>query len=80
MIVSVVVATVIEPTCGITFVMGACMSSAACIIGMRVATYANVRTTEVARKGDIGNTIKVALRGGSVCGLSVQAFGLLGFI
>ena len=79
-IVAVVVATVIEPTCGITFVMGACMSSAACIIGMRVATYANVRTTEVARKGDIGNTIKVALRGGSVCGLSVQAFGLLGFI
>lgn len=79
-IVAVVVVTVIEPTCGITFVMGACMSSAACIIGMRVATYANVRTTEVARKGNIGDTIKVALRGGSVCGLSVHAFGLLGFI
>lgn len=79
-IVAVVVTTIIEPSCGITFIMGACMSSAACIIGMRVATYANVRTTEVARKGDIGNTIKVALRGGSVCGLSVQAFGLLGFI
>ena len=79
-IVAVVVATIIEPSCGITFVMGACMSSAACIIGMRVATYANVRTTEVARKGNIGDTIKVALRGGSVCGLSVQAFGLLGLI
>ena len=79
-IVAVVVTTIIEPSCGITFIMGACMSSAACIIGMRVATYANVRTTEVARKGDIGNTIKVALRGGSVCGLSVQAFGLLGLI
>lgn len=79
-IVAVVVATIIEPSCGITFVMGACMSSAACVIGMRVATYANVRTTEVARKGNIGDTIKVALRGGSVCGLSVQAFGLLGLI
>lgn len=71
----------IEKTSGITFILGATMSSLACIIGMRSATYANVRTTNAARDTlDIGKTTQVALRGGSISGLSVPAFGLLGLV
>jgi K(+)-stimulated pyrophosphate-energized sodium pump len=48
---------------------------------MRSATYANVRTANKARETlSIGQTVKVALCGGSISGLSVQAFGMLGLI
>ena len=71
----------VEKTSGITFLMGACMSSAVCVLGMRSATYANVRTANKARETkSIGETVKVALCGGSISGLSVQAFGMLGLI
>lgn len=71
----------IEMTSGITFLFGACMSSAVCVLGMRSATYANVRTANVARETrSIGKTVKVALCGGSISGLSVQAFGMLGMV
>lgn len=71
----------VEKTSGITFLMGACMSSAVCVLDMRSATYANVRTANKARETkSIGETVKVALCGGSISGLSVQAFGMLGLI
>ena len=71
----------VERTSGITFLLGACMSSCVCILGMRSATYANVRTANKARETlSIGETVKVALCGGSISGLSVQAFGMLGLI
>ncbi len=71
----------IEVTAGITFLLGALMSSLVCILGMRSATYANVRTANKARESlSIGETVKVALCGGSISGVSVQAFGLLGFV
>ena len=71
----------VEKTSGITFLMGACMSSAVCVLGMRSATYANVRTANKARETkSIGETVKFALCGGSISGLSVQAFGMLGLI
>ena len=71
----------VEKTSGITFLIGALMSSCACVLGMRSATYANVRTANKARESlSIGETVKVALCGGSISGLSVQAFGLLGLI
>ena len=84
-IVVVVVAAVfslfIEKTSGITFLLGACMSSAVCVLGMTSATYANVRTANKARESrSIGETVKVALCGGSISGLSVQAFGMLGLV
>ncbi|HOQ08228.1 MAG TPA: sodium-translocating pyrophosphatase [Clostridiales bacterium] len=69
----------VEKTSGITFIVGAAMSSCACILGMKSATYANVRTANKARESmSIGDTVKVALCGGSISGLSVQAFGMLG--
>ncbi len=71
----------IEKTSGITFLIGASMSSIVCILGMRSATYANVRTSNKARESlSIGETVKVALCGGSVSGLAVQAFGMLGIV
>jgi len=71
----------VEATSGITFLFGACMSSVVCMLGMRSATYANVRTANIARETlSIGETVKVALCGGSISGLSVQAFGMLGLI
>ncbi len=69
----------VEKTSGITFLFGSLMSSCACVTGMRSATWANVRTANKARESrSIGETVKVALCGGSISGLSVQALGLLG--
>ncbi len=81
LILAVVLSLFVERTSGITFLMGALMSSIVCVLGMRSATFANVRTANKARESmSIGETVKVALCGGSISGLSVQAFGLLGFI
>ncbi|MCF0151588.1 MAG: sodium-translocating pyrophosphatase [Firmicutes bacterium] len=71
----------IEVTSGITFLFGACMSSVVCILGMRSATFANVRTANKARETrSIGETVKVALCGGSISGIAVQGCGLLGLL
>ena len=57
------------------------MSSAACILGMNSATYANVRTANIARETlSIGETVRIALRGGSISGLAVQSFGIFGLV
>ena len=80
-VLAVLLSLFLEKSSGLTFILGAIMSSAACIIGMRSATYANVRTANEARKTlSIAQTVKVALRGGSISGLGVQAFGLLGLV
>ncbi|MDY4517754.1 MAG: sodium-translocating pyrophosphatase [Candidatus Spyradocola sp.] len=80
-IVALVFSLFIEATSGITFLLGAAMSSCVCVLGMRSATYANVRTANKARTSlSIGETVKVALCGGSISGLAVQAFGMLGVV
>ncbi|MDO4611751.1 MAG: sodium-translocating pyrophosphatase [Candidatus Saccharibacteria bacterium] len=80
-IVAVLFTLFIEVTSGLTFVLGAMMSSAACVFGMKAATFANVKTTNTARETkSISKTVRTALRGGSVSGLSVQAFGLFGLV
>lgn len=80
-VIALVFSLFVEATSGITFLFGACMSSVVCVLGMRSATYANVRTANKARETlSIGETVKVALCGGSISGLSVQAFGMLGLI
>ncbi len=61
-----------------TLLLGATMSSLACIVSMVTATYANIRTTNAARTLDSSRAINVAKIGGGVAGLSVQAFGFLG--
>ena len=80
-VLAIVFSLFVERTSGITFLMGSLMSSIVCVLGMRSATYANVRTANKARESmSIGETVKVALCGGSISGLSVQAFGLLGLV
>ncbi|MCQ2473385.1 MAG: sodium-translocating pyrophosphatase [Saccharofermentans sp.] len=80
-IVAIVFTLFVEKTSGITFLMGALMSSIVCVLGMQSATYANVRTSNKARESlSIGETVKVALCGGSISGLAVQGFGMLGFL
>lgn len=80
-IVALVLSLVVEKWSGLTFFVGALMSSCVCILGMRSATYANVRTANKARESrNIGETVKVALCGGSISGLAVQAFGMLGCV
>ena len=80
-VVAVLFSLFIEWSSGLTYILGASMSSAVCILGMKSATYANVRTANMAKKtGSIGETVKVALCGGSISGLSVQALGLFGLL
>ena len=80
-VIAVVVFLVISWQAAIAFVIGAVMSAAAGWVGMKIATYANVRVTNKAREtGDLGKTLKVAFKGGSVMGLCVAGFALLGVI
>lgn len=60
------------------FVFGAFLSLLAGFIGMKAATYANVRTTQAAMSGVKANALLVALDGGAVMGLSVASLGLFG--
>ena len=62
----------------VCFAIGAAFSVAAGYCGMSVATLANVRTAEAARDKGIGKALSVAFSGGSVMGLCVAGFGLLG--
>jgi len=61
----------------LSFVVGAICSALAGFIGMRVATKANVRTTNAARES-LGKALEVAFAGGSVMGLGVVGLGVLG--
>ncbi|MFO7798876.1 sodium-translocating pyrophosphatase [Rhodohalobacter sp.] len=60
-----------------SFIVGALCSGLAGFIGMRVATKANVRTTNAARTS-LGQGLNVAFNGGSVMGLGVVGLGVLG--
>ncbi len=61
----------------VSFIVGAICSGLAGFIGMRVATKANVRTTQAARES-LGKALEVAFAGGSVMGLGVVGLGVLG--
>ncbi len=61
----------------VSFIVGAICSALAGFIGMRVATKANVRTTNAARRS-LGKALEVAFAGGSVMGMGVVGLGVLG--
>jgi len=60
-----------------SFIVGAVTSGLAGFLGMKVATKANNRTTNAARKS-LASALNVAFTGGSVMGLSVVGLGVLG--
>jgi K(+)-stimulated pyrophosphate-energized sodium pump len=66
-----------SPLVAASFILGAFCSGLAGFIGMKVATKANVRTTNAAREG-LGKALEIAFAGGSVMGLGVVGLGVLG--
>ncbi len=79
--IAVLLGLVISWETGVSFVIGAGMSATAGFIGMKIATYANVRVANEANNTrNTGKTLKVAFRGGSVMGLCVAGFALLGIL
>ncbi|MHC8947908.1 sodium-translocating pyrophosphatase [Sphingobacterium hungaricum] len=61
----------------IAFIFGAFFSALAGNIGMRIATKANVRTTQAARTS-LPQALKVSFSGGTVMGLGVAGLAVLG--
>ncbi|WP_346880800.1 sodium-translocating pyrophosphatase [uncultured Algibacter sp.] len=61
----------------VSFIVGAICSALAGFSGMKVATKANVRTTQAARQS-LGRALEVAFAGGAVMGLGVVGLGVLG--
>lgn len=73
----IVLMILISPLTAIVFVIGAVLSAFAGFIGLHIATKANVRTAEAAKKG-LNRGLRVAFSSGTVMGLSVVGLGLLG--
>lgn len=61
----------------VAFVIGAIFSALAGNIGMRIATAANVRTTQAARTS-LPEALKVSFTGGTVMGLGVAGLAVFG--
>ncbi|KKP38539.1 MAG: pyrophosphate-energized proton pump, K(+)-stimulated pyrophosphate-energized sodium pump [Candidatus Peregrinibacteria bacterium GW2011_GWF2_33_10] len=61
----------------ISFLVGAILSALAGYIGMRTAVKSNVRTTHGAKES-LQEALSIAVKGGSVSGLSIAGLGLLG--
>lgn len=61
----------------VAFVIGAIFSAVAGNIGMRIATAANVRTTQAARTS-LPQALKVSFTGGTVMGLGVAGLAVFG--
>ena len=66
-----------HPLVGLSFIVGALCSGLAGFLGMKVATKANVRTTNAARDS-LGSALEIAFSGGAVMGLGVVGLGILG--
>jgi K(+)-stimulated pyrophosphate-energized sodium pump len=66
-----------HPLIVVSFIIGAVFSIAAGYIGMRIATKANVRTTQAARTS-LAHALKVSFNGGSVMGLGVAGLAVIG--
>ncbi|RKG69109.1 sodium-translocating pyrophosphatase [Corallococcus sp. CA054B] len=77
-VVAIAIGLALGPIASASFVAGAFLSLLAGYIGMKAATFANVRTAQAARTGSKPNALLVALDGGAVMGLAVAGLGLIG--
>lgn len=66
-----------SPLIAVSFVCGAVLSAFAGYLGMRIATKANVRTTQAARTS-LAKALKVSFTGGTVMGLGVAGLAIIG--
>ena len=66
-----------SPVIAISFIIGAFLSAFAGYVGMRIATKANVRTTQAARTS-LAKALKVSFTGGTVMGLGVAGLAIIG--
>jgi len=66
-----------QPLTAVAYVAGTICSMGAGFIGMKVATKANVRTANAARRST-NAALDIAFSGGSVMGMAVVGLGLLG--
>lgn len=66
-----------SPVIAISFICGAFLSAFAGFLGMRIATKANVRTTQAARTS-LAQALKVSFTGGTVMGLGVAGLAIIG--
>jgi len=71
-------AAAISLLAGAWFLLGAFLSLLAGFIGMKAATFGNVRTAQAAATGSKANALLTALDGGAVMGLCVAALSLMG--
>ncbi|CAN5283829.1 sodium-translocating pyrophosphatase [soil metagenome] len=79
-IMTIVIAVVLPygaPYGAISYLMGAGFSALAGVVGMQIATAANVRTANAARQGAAA-ALPLAYKGGAVMGFTVAGLGLLG--
>ncbi|WP_370325420.1 sodium-translocating pyrophosphatase [Euzebya sp.] len=65
------------PWGAVAYLMGAVFSALAGVVGMQIATAANVRTANAARDG-AAKALPLAFKGGAVMGFTVAGLGLLG--
>ncbi len=78
-IIAVLLGVVVSISSAFAFILGVTMSALAGWIGMNIATISNVRVSNEARlTKNLGQALRVAFRGGSVMGLCVGGFALLG--
>ena len=66
-----------SPVIALAFLVGAFFSALAGYFGMKIATKANVRTTQAARSS-LSKALKVSFTGGAVMGLGVAGLAVLG--
>ncbi|MBZ4411001.1 sodium-translocating pyrophosphatase [Myxococcus sp. XM-1-1-1] len=77
-VLAVLIGLALGKLAAVSFAVGAFLSLLAGYIGMKAATFANVRTAQAARTGSKPNALLVALDGGAVMGLAVAGLGLVG--
>lgn len=76
-VVAVIIALFLEWQTAFSFILGAVASGAAGYLGMFIAVRANVRTAAAASKS-LDDGLRVAFSSGSIMGMAVVSFSLLG--